>query len=197
MENIPFLFKENFFSEEVENLVKDELRFLNNPNLMKAPEITGTAYSKEGVCLKRNNGVFLKDVYADLVKSSIWLATREIFSGLTEEFSKLHMCNRTVLSTNYSTVLASYYEDSDYYLPHFDSSVVTVLYWFFDEPKRFTGGNLTFSDTGETVTVKNNSVLLFPSWAKHSVDTVSMEPEDRGKKLGRYCISQFLLILAE
>ena len=67
----------------------------------------------------------------------------------------------------------------------------TALVWFYKEPKRFTGGDLTFTQSQQTVECKHNRMILFPSYYLHAVDEVSMEYKYRGKGLGRYCLTHF------
>jgi Rps23 Pro-64 3,4-dihydroxylase Tpa1-like proline 4-hydroxylase len=88
--------------------------------------------------------------------------------------------------------LLSYYEDKHYYKTHHDDCTVSSLTWLYKEPKKFSGGELTFTDFGYTVECKCNNTILFPSQIRHSVSEVSIDPEHRGKGFGRYCISQFI-----
>ena len=67
----------------------------------------------------------------------------------------------------------------------------TALIWFYKEPKRFTGGVLTFTQSKKTVECKHNRMVLFPSYYLHAVDEVTMEYKYRGKGLGRYCLTHF------
>ena len=84
-------------------------------------------------------------------------------------------------------VLLSYYENQDYYKRHYDTALITCLTWFHKDPKKFSGGDFTFDDTNETIKYKNNSMIIFPNWADHSVSKVSGE--------GRYCVTVGLHIV--
>ena len=93
-----------------------------------------------------------------------------------------------------STVLFSYYENGDFYKAHADEFVATMLVWFYKEPKKFEGGDLEFPDYETAdgipkVEVRNNRILIFPSIIRHAVTPISMEEEDMGKKLGRFCMT--------
>ena len=194
MNKIPSIIKRNFFDESDLDLIWNEIQFLNNDYLMNDPIHTGTATDENGTPKKSNKGIFVSQLYKDYNYSSIWRASRKIFNGITEEFSKLHFCTRSVLSTNQSDILYSYYENGGYYAPHEDSCITTVLYWFCKKPKKFSGGNLIFNDTEEVIKFEHNTMVMFPSWAKHSVTEVIMEDEDMGKNLGRHCFTHFLNI---
>jgi predicted 2-oxoglutarate/Fe(II)-dependent dioxygenase YbiX len=193
MDTIHYLYKENYFNQDELNLIFDELNFLNNPLILEGPEETRSAI-ENGVAQKKNKGVWISDFYTSPEKSSLWRLTRKVLDNDMLEYSQLHYSNRAVLNTNYSKKLLSYYENADYYEPHTDSASVTVLFWFFKEPKNFEGGDLILNDIGKTFEVKNNSMLVFPSWAKHSVTEVKMDEKYLNKKLGRYSITMFMHI---
>jgi Rps23 Pro-64 3,4-dihydroxylase Tpa1-like proline 4-hydroxylase len=100
------------------------------------------------------------------------------------------------LHTTRSNILVSYYEHGDSYAEHHDVCVVTCLFWFYKEPKQFSGGELFFPQFNKTFPPKNNSLLMFPSHAKHLVTPVQIEEKYRGKGFGRYCVSLFLMFPA-
>ena len=67
----------------------------------------------------------------------------------------------------------------------------SCLIWFFQEPKKFKGGNLKFTQSFKTVECKNNRMVLFPSYYLHEVDKIIMKKKDMKKNLGRYCLTHF------
>ena len=83
-------------------------------------------------------------------------------------------------------------EDGDFYLPHVDASVYTVISYFWKEPKKFTGGNLKLKDFDIEIEVKNNMVIYMPSVYVHEVTPIVMEEKSLG--YGRYSMSQFLFV---
>ena len=196
MDKIFYLLKENCFNDSDLNLIFDELNFLNNPLIFEGPEETRSAIDDEGI-QKKNMGVWISDFYTNPHKSSLWRMTRNFMENSVDEYRNLHFSNRVIENTNFSKSLLSYYEDNDYYKPHTDQSAITILFWFFKEPKRFEGGDLFFSDTNELIKVKNNSMIMFPSWAYHSVTKIRMDEKFANKKLGRYSLTIFLNIHPE
>ena len=46
------------------------------------------------------------------------------------------------------------------------------------EPKKFTGGDFSFSDYDVTIPCVNNSMVIFPSSFKHEVSPVEMTSDD-------------------
>ena len=94
--------------------------------------------------------------------------------------------------TNMDSTLLSYYEDKDYYKAHHDESCYTLVYYLFKEPKKFTGGDLTFTEIDQKVNINSNMAILFPSWIDHEVDKITMPDNvERYKSNGRFCFSTF------
>jgi hypothetical protein len=193
---IPYLLVKDYFTEAELDMIWKELDHLNRPGVFDPPGNTGSA-TYEGEIIKSNSGVFIDKVYTHPKYSAIFQCNHKIFDGYTAQYWDLSFYNRGILQTNASDHLISYYENSDHYKPHNDQAVATALHWLWKEPKKFEGGELTFSDTGETIPLTNNTMLLFPSYAMHEVSPVIMAPEDMGKGLGRYCISIFMYNTAE
>jgi hypothetical protein len=87
----------------------------------------------------------------------------------------------------------AYYENSDYYKGHRDIAVISMMYWIWEEPKSFTGGDIHLTDYDIEIPLKRNQLLIIPSSIKHAVKKIQMN--DDIKKLsgmGRYCIARFL-----
>jgi hypothetical protein len=87
--------------------------------------------------------------------------------------------------------LFSYYENNTYYESHADASFFTGLTWMYHRPRKFEGGDLIFTDYDVTIECVHNRTIFFPGIVNHSVTEVLMKPEDEGKGLGRWCISNF------
>ena len=178
MDKVPYLLKRGVFSDEELRLIFNELYFLKST--MEGPEWTDAARNEDKKIIKKNQGIFLRHIYTDMLKfSSIAKLCQDRVSRDLKEYSDLDITNRSSLYSNECWVLVSHYEKGDHYLPHQDATNVTALFWF--NKKEFTGGDLTFTDTNEVVEYENNSMIIFPSWAKHGVSKVSDE--------GRYCVT--------
>lgn len=169
---LPYLYIEDIFSKDDLLLIYRELEFLQ-PKLL-APEETGTAIN-DGVILKQNKGIFLDTLYSHRHFSDILSVNRELFTE--QVLDALEQCcpgyGLLRTSTNDGTLI-SYYEDSDYYKPHEDSASITIVSWFFKEPKNFTGGDFIFSDYNIKTIPKNNSAVIFFSCYKHEVTPIKM-----------------------
>jgi len=184
---------ENFYSEDELNFIWKELEFYQGkflPSQFTEPALVeGTNKSK-----KQNKGLFLDQIYANKRHiSNILMLNRKIFDiDFKQKLMQLSPMFRVVDNCKIDTTLLSYYEDSDYYKKHTDASAMTVLSYFFKEPKSFKGGNIRFCDFDTTIEVKNNMLIFFPGVYEHEVDTIQMKEEDLNKNLGRYCMTQFL-----
>lgn len=73
--------------------------------------------------------------------------------------------------------------NGDYYKWHNDSGspeaasrILTYVYYFWREPKSFTGGNLEIEQLGTTEVImpRNNSIVFFPSSLQHQVTPVEI-----------------------
>ena len=186
MDKVPYLLKRDVFSDEELHLIFDELQFLNNSYLMQPPENTAAA-AIDGHIIKKNKGVFLRNVYCREDASSIIRLLKDKLEQYVIEYSNVHITNLNAAGTNELWFLVSYYENADYYKPHEDATFATALFWFNKEPQKFTGGDLTFNNTNEVVDYKNNSMIIFPGWARHSVSPVLFD--GGGDREGRYCVT--------
>lgn len=194
----PWISIEDFYDQKELDFIWEELNFVSYPWKMLTPDGTNSA-KVDGIPIKKNLGLFLDNLYKDRIYSNVLTANR-----------KLLMCEQgrnkgklTILQNHNNwffkyfrlvdeASLLSYYENEDHYKPHEDMASITALTWLYKEPKKFTGGDLVFPITNETIECKNNKMVIFPSCVTHQVTTVKMDKEYEGKRLGRWCISQFL-----
>ena len=187
-QNLPIVIIDNYYSEKAYNNILQELNFLQNQLLDPSVEIA--SYDNEGNSNKKNKSIFLDDVYKDRSISHILTENRKLFSNemcniLTEKNIFFRYCD--ILDSD--STLVSYYEDQDYYKPHFDHATISALSWFYNEPRGFTGGDLKIEDSFLIECVKNR-IAIFPSILQHSVTTVT----NNKKGMGRFTISQFACV---
>ena len=190
----PLIVIDDYYSEEELNLIWEELNFLCKKNVLYSgidPRSSG-AIDESGVPLKTNYSVFLDELFSfDRNFSNILTVNRKLFNNWENIINQNeHWFYKNLHCVIYYTLL-SYYEDQSYYGLHKDNSTATSLSWFYKEPKKFEGGDLIFKN-GSRIEVKNNRTIIFPSLIPHGVETVVMKEEDLNKKLGRFCITQFL-----
>ena len=181
----------NLWNEQERKEMFDEMLFLENKGIFKPPEETGSAVDDDKKVLKKNSGMFIDEVFYNRDYSDILKHNRKLFKVLENKKVK-GSWYFDGLNFNADTTLVSYYEDACYYKPHKDKVVVTSVSWFFKEPRKFVGGEITFTDYDLTFRVTNDLTILFPSNIKHEVSEISIDDEDKGKQNGRFCMSQFI-----
>jgi hypothetical protein len=195
---LPILIVDNFYDDQECDKIWKELCFLNsNDNKLKGPEVTGSALTRSGgIPLKKNKGHFLEKVYFHREMSDILTYNRKLFSSnFIKEITKEHYFFEYISESNCDSTLVQYYENDDYYEFHKDSSTITCLSWFFEQPKKFSGGNLVlqnFSGNNLEIECTYNRMVIIPSIIPHQVTKTTLDENLIGKNYGRYAIAQFI-----
>lgn len=194
---LPHIIIDDFYDETALKEIWQELDFLTYSRKLMTPESTGAAFALnekgERVYKKNNLGLFIDGLYANRDLSNILFHTRKLFDkDFLEKCQQQNFIFKYLMQANADFTLLSYYEDGATYESHHDKAVITMLSWLYKEPKQFTGGDLTFTDHGYTIPIKNNRVLIFPGVAEHAVDPVVMNPGvPKMAGFGRYVITNF------
>ena len=178
----------DFYDDEEQKLVWEELEFLNKPNKLLSPDRTG-----DPLASPNKKSIFLDALYGHNQQvSNILTVNRKIFNIL--DLMKENTFSNYLRSVNirYQTML-SYYEDKAYYSSHRDAFTVSSVTTFWKEPKKFTGGELRFVDFDYTPEMYHNSTIIFPSFVNHEVTPICMENNDGIN--GRYTLNQFYAII--
>ena len=206
----PYIIIDNLFTDSELDLIWEELNFLTYSYKLLQPR-KGDAAVKDSHLSAYNNRIYLDELYgnnqAAYKRHGSLNGFRDV-SNILSIVPKIYADDFKIckghkswffrnLKSSLDYTCLSYYENGNYYLPHTDSSLLTTLIWLYREPKKFDGGDFSFPDYNNMIGVKNNRALLFPSMIKHGVDIVKMEEEYQNKKMGRYCITNFLHIQLE
>jgi hypothetical protein len=187
-EPLPYLYIEEIFTEYELQLIYQELEFLH-PKLKNA-ESTGSAV-KNGIYLKKNTGVFLDKVFSLREFSNLLNLNRKFFSeAVINSAIKCCLGYGLLKTTNSDNTLISYYENADYYKPHADACAISIVTWFFKQPKNFKGGDFTFTDYNITIEPKNNSGVIFFSNYLHEVSSIQLLNNLKPMS-GRFSMSMF------
>jgi len=193
-----FLTFENVFDEKELSYIWKEAIFLCDENKLKTPDETSSSKSSDKLSfLKSNRGIFINECYNSNLSNYLTIY-KKFLTSITKDKEKLIHKDYNInlfFNTNYDYTLFSYYENGDYYLSHHDSSCYTYIFWLFEDPKKFKGGDLIFDDVNYKIDIKNNMSVLFPSWARHSVSEVIMDEKNEvcsGK--GRFAFSTFFIM---
>ena len=189
----PYIIIDDFYNQEECSLIWEELTFLCYPCKLERSSIERGGAHVGGDLLKFTNDTYLDSFYSKREYSNILNLNRKVFNNHEKIFFAHNSWFFKNISFNIDYTQVVYYEDNDEYKAHQDCSLVTCLTWFYREPKKFNGGNLYFPEYDLEIEVLNNRMIIFPSVIIHTAKKVSMSEENRNKKLGRFCISQFLL----
>lgn len=176
---VQFCVIKDYYTDDEVDSIKSELSSLSKH--LNEPSLTGSARGFSGEIRKNNKGLFLNDFYRNHRDSSILTLGEKLFGGVAWDLAKEHWFYK-YLENAHSATLVSYYENGSYYKPHRDTSLMTAIYYIWDEPKPFEGGDIYFGDF--KVPIENNSLLIFPSITQHEVKPVKGD--------GRWAISQFV-----
>lgn len=187
-EKFSYVTLDEIYNEQELSYLWKEALFLCDENKLCPPEMSGSAFNDKGF-IKNNLAVYISNDgvsnYSNLLSKPM-KALLDNKQKLIEEDYTLNL----YFSTNSISSLMSYYEDEHNYNSHYDCACYTYLFWLCKEPKQFIGGNFKFDDINEEIEFKNNFAILFPSWAKHSVEKVKFKGE-KFQGLGRFCFSTF------
>jgi hypothetical protein len=192
-----YLIIDDFFNNgELKNIWL-ELDFLTREDIMLPPEKSNGALDfKTKIPLKKNNVIFLDNLYQKNETSSILNSFEKIYhNDVTDIIDDLPHEFKYFKFVGHDRTFISYYEDTDYYKPHVDQSILTCLYWCNKTPKSFEGGNLILGNERTEIEYKNNRLVIFPSHNLHSVNEIKMTQNNEPfSGYGRYTITKFLFV---
>ena len=188
-EPIPYMLVKDYFSEEDTEQMLKELRFL-----------TPKMYFEDGTNLPTKD--HKKNVQIDLDKLYETRKTSNILNVMDKIYVDSELINNLKIAswfydvwgyTNSDNTFVAYYEDSDYYKAHRDIAVISLMYWLWEEPKSFEGGNVHLTDYDIEIPLERNQLMVMPSSLNHAVDPIKMiKQTDKLSGMGRYCIVRFL-----
>lgn len=186
---------ENIYDEEELELIWQEAKFLCHERKLLDPDETGTARDSDNKPIKKNKGICIDNVYCDRNISNYLKLYKKGMNSIfrdKDNLIKVDFNLKLFFNTKFDSTLMSYYENQDYYDTHFDNACYTYVFWLFKEPKKFSGGNLSFPEINQSINIKSNMAVLFPSWTDHKVDKIQMHDTIESYKCnGRFAFSTF------
>lgn len=195
----PVIVIDDTFSEYDYERMMRELEFISVPEkkLLLMPEDTGAAVDDDGEVRKNNQAIFLNHIYTDPEVSDIQTLGSTLITNqeIKDAWHSIHgTWGRWYDMITSSSTLVSYYAEKGHYKAHADSSMFTLLTYFWKEPKGFEGGDLILwedqeGDRGAHITIEKNMTVIFPSAMLHTVEPVSLTNDEFG--YGRYVVTQF------
>lgn len=190
----PFLLIDNWYTPDEEKAVWKELDFfgVTSKDEIDRAENTIVARYSDGTSKSKAYRYYIDIFYKKRELSPI---LNFMYKQRTKEFheiiSECMPYARSFLSSNGDSSLVSYYEENDYYDPHYDTLAWTCLVWMVREPRLFKGGDFKFNEADTQITLKNNRMIMFPCCYLHSVSPVKFNIQPKKIGYGRYTITHF------
>ena len=176
---------ENIFTENDLFDIKaklDRLKFQ-----FKSGEYTGSSIEINGKIKKKNKGLFLLDCKNNsIINDFITNKIDNIIINVKTSRWKNFCFNRIYNKLEWGGDLIQYYGSDDYYEPHVDNGIFTMILWFYDDEKIISGGDLYFPEYDYLHQCKNNNGIIFFSNELHGVTTLKSK-----ESFGRYSITTF------
>jgi hypothetical protein len=154
------------------------------------------AIDKRGEALSSNSRIYLDQIYHPQHRymSFILLHYSKLMTPpIMDIYKEIHPSTRNIENVNKDYTMISYYKNKEKYEFHKDRATHTALWWTYKEPKGFTGGDLVFKDSGETIECKNNRMVMFPSYYLHASKPVLLK-DNNNIGSGKYTISHMFNI---
>ena len=191
---IPFLIVQDLYDEYELRMIKKEIDFIHSAGCLTSN--IGSAMDSDGNKLRKAKGIWLDSMYTHRNTSMILRINRKPMHNteIKQSFIDLSPYHNSYAWVNKDTTLLHYYENEDAYQSHHDETVFSCVTWFFNSPKKFKGGNLTFTDLNVSVEIEDNMCVIFPSMLRHEVEEIKMQEDINDEKNGRYSLAQFMLI---
>ena len=192
VQDLPVTVVQGFYTkkelEQIMNFV-----FTTNPyEWFTNPEQNGGAKDEKGNYLKNNYAVWVDEWYTQIGRTfcPLFKINRKLWDEkLNLRLEKEHYIFKNVMTIDSDSTYLNYYEDANFYDYHRDQATLTALTIFYQEPKKFEGGELLFENE-LTVPCENNTLVIFPSILKHRAETIKMKTKE--KLCGRFSMTQFL-----
>jgi len=188
---------EPFFYLEIEGLwTKDELDLLRDEMLelqdsgQLLPDFADITHAGNKV----GEGGFVHELFENPNDSKMHTVGFKLWNALVNNIQPRLGCWFFNKDDYKLSTLLNYYDHGDHYGAHVDEGHATGISWFWKGPKKFTGGELVFTDYNITVPMKENYSVIFPACIKHEVLPLHIEDvEYRNKGYGRFALTQFAI----
>ena len=169
-DTIPYVIAEDYFEEEQVQKMLSELSMIQHKSEFSLPKNMDEDY-------KKNKSVSVDHVWSDRDCSPILTNMDLIYhdSILVNEIKNTNYVFNGWYATNSDRTFATFNKKGDYYKPHYDISQYTLMYYLWEEPKSFEGGDIILSTTKQQddwsvkISIKRNMLVVFPSPTFHEV----------------------------
>jgi predicted 2-oxoglutarate/Fe(II)-dependent dioxygenase YbiX len=185
--NIPFfhICLENIFSSEELEIIFKEINQLKYS--FKHEYFTKSATDKDLKLLKKNTGVFLSET-----KNYQKLKITKLIDKCIKKISNNENWNNLTFKRMFNSLmwggeLLNCYKNNDYYKPHADVGIFTIIFFLWDDNSNFQGGNLFFPEYDYVYNCIHNNAIVFLSKEIHGVTPIKI----LNKNSNRYSIVTF------
>jgi predicted 2-oxoglutarate/Fe(II)-dependent dioxygenase YbiX len=165
---------ENIFSAEELKIIFKEINELKEK--FKDPNFTGSATTHSEI-LKKNTGIFLSEseTYENL--KTIKIIDKCIKKISTDNNWKNIAFKRLFNSLMWGSELVNCYKKNDYYKPHVDNGIFSLIFFLWDNTSNFEGGDLFFPEYDYLHKCNSNYGILFFSKELHGVTPIIVNEE--------------------
>lgn len=161
---------DDFFSEEDQKLIWDEINFLKHRMEAK---------TEEDSCFETLN---VTEIYTSAKISNILEMTGKIvnpdfINHIIREgtyFRYLGMCSKC------STEML-YMKNDSFHTEHLDQGIFTMYFWIRKQDSEVLDGELYLKDFDLTIEQKNNRVVFVPSVYSREIKKLKMASDDKGR----------------
>tara|TARA_B100000035_G_scaffold309030_1_gene314653 strand:- start:167 stop:787 length:621 start_codon:yes stop_codon:yes gene_type:complete len=188
----PVVWADNFYSAEEIQEMFFEARYINSLGILSEEDESGGA-RENGKLLKKNKAVFLEKIYASEPRLSgmIRMVNKKLSDkNFIDRMTDMHPYFNNLKNAD-GSILLNYYDKSDKYEAHRDTCYITILTWFYEQPKAFEGGDFIIENDYK-IDCKIGRTVFMPSYLLHEVTPVTMPETEQGKGLGRYSLTLFI-----
>tara|TARA_Y100000004_G_scaffold196879_1_gene268532 strand:- start:2739 stop:3383 length:645 start_codon:yes stop_codon:yes gene_type:complete len=175
---------ENVFSDEELKIIFKEINELK-PHF-KEPDLTASA-STHSEFLKKNTGMFLLDSENYKILKTTKIIDKCIKLIGTDKSWKNNAFKRLFNSLMWGGELLNCYGKNDYYKPHTDEGIFSLIFFLWEKTSNFEGGDLFFPEYDYLHKCISNCGILFFSTEIHGVTPIEINDE----KSTRYSIVVF------
>lgn len=165
----------NFFTEEETKEVLEELNTALEFNRMftsKTKKFKNSAGSENGTLKSDRLAFNLDEMFKGNSKTNKH-CHKIFYPPLSDKLvENSNFCN-FLRNLNYTGLVVGVYKDGDYYLPHYDASVISLVGHVWQEGTSFEGGELYFPEYNDySISPEFNKFIIFPSYILHGVKKV-------------------------
>ena len=164
-DNLDLIVIDDFYNSnelvEVNKEIKELYKF------RKDASFTGAAKNNNNNnYLKTGKGVWLYDMYYDRQDSPILTYNQKLFKdSYLDKLIQYNINYKHIKLSTADNILLNYYNNTEHYDHHEDSTLYTILILLNIGP--FQGGGVYFKDVNEEIEFKKNRAIIFPGCATH------------------------------